>query len=267
MKNFYILIVLLSMLTVPIFAAGGSLQIYCEPGVLIYINDRIAGKTISEMNGLFVDDLPPGEIHIKAYKHGYDVYTTTIHITENKISELSIILHRPERTSSHFAGLELHFGGFGLFNVNDVFTKSKYTLGFTPYYEFPFHKHFSAGLECNFIWGQPDSLDRIRYFFNPNIRFHILFTLLPKLNIDILVAGGLSHWPSNTNIPYLTPTYNDQRSGWNIRAMAGATYRFTDRFSMVLHLGYFASSSTSDTIVWITHDMMLISLGPKFHIF
>jgi hypothetical protein len=258
---------ILVTLGIPVFAATGMIQIYCESGTLIYINDRIAGKTQEAMSGLYIEDVEVGDVTVRAYKKGYDVYIKQVYIEPDKITEITIELQQPKKKITHHLGMELHFGGFGLFNVNDVFSKSRYTLGFTPFYEIQFQKHLAAGLECNFVWGQPDTQDTIRYFFNPNLRFHILFSPLPKLNVDILLAGGLSQWPSNGNTSYLTPTYNDKRNGWNVRAMAGVELIITERIAVFLHLGYFASSSTSDSEVWITHDMMLITLGSKAILF
>lgn len=160
-------------------------------------------------------------------------------------------------------GLELNGGSFGLFNVNDVFTKADYTLGADLYFDFELHPNFSIGAEQMVILGKPKTLDKNRMILNSNARFKLKFQPFEKVHFNILVAGGFSYWPSNENTAYLTPTFNDTRLGWDFRAAATADFLLSDNLSLTASFGYLASSSTSDDIVWITHDSMLISIGPK----
>jgi hypothetical protein len=85
------------------------------------------------------------------------------------------------------------------------------------------------------------------------------------VHCNILVASGFSLWPSRPETPALTPTFNETRMGWNIRAVAGVNFPINKRLVYNLNFGYWASSSTSDDITWITHDTMLMSTGLKFN--
>ena len=160
-------------------------------------------------------------------------------------------------------GLELHGGTFGLFNVNDVFTKADYTLGADLYADFELHPNFSVGAEQMVMLGKPKTLDNNRLILNTNARLKLKFQTFEKIHFNILVAGGFSFWPSNSNTAHLTPTLNDTRLGWDFRAAATADFILSEKLSLTVSFGYLASSSTSDDIVWITHDSMLISIGPK----
>ncbi|UKN00264.1 hypothetical protein K6119_11015 [Paracrocinitomix mangrovi] len=160
-------------------------------------------------------------------------------------------------------GIDLHGGTFGLFNVNDVFTKADYTFGGSLYADFGLHQNFTVGAEQMFMWGKPKTADGNRMIMNTNARFKLRFQTFEKIHFNILVAGGFSFWPSSTATAYLTPTLNDTRLGWDFRAAASADFLLSEKFSLMASFGYLASSSTSDDIVWITHDSMLISFGPK----
>lgn len=161
-------------------------------------------------------------------------------------------------------GIDLNAGSFGLFNVNDVFTKAEYTVGTNLYADFGVHPNFTIGAEQMVIWGKPKTPDGTRLIMNTNARFKLRFETFEKVNFNILVAGGFSFWPNSTEVAYLTPSLNDTRFGWDFRAAAAADFILGNHFSLVTSFGYLASSSSSDDIVWITHDSMLISVGPKF---
>ena len=46
-------------------------------------------------------------------------------------------------------------GVFGLFNVDNVFTKASYTIGFTPVFRYALSSVFSLGAEVMVLWGSP----------------------------------------------------------------------------------------------------------------
>jgi len=168
-----------------------------------------------------------------------------------------------DSTPNHELGLEIHGGTFGLFNVNDVFTKAEHTIGASIYGDFEVHPNFSIGAEQMFMFGKPKNPDQIRSILNTNARFKLKFQTFEKIHFNILVAGGFSLWPANNSPAFLTPTLNETRLGWDFRASAVSDFKISKKFSITASFGYLASSSTSDDIVWITHDSMLISIGPK----
>ncbi|MBK9191355.1 MAG: hypothetical protein IPM77_07480 [Crocinitomicaceae bacterium] len=243
------------------FAQTGTLQIYCEEGVSIYINDQFKGKTKAEMSGLLVEDLMPGEFSVRAYKQGFLSETKTVVIESGKIQECRFELV-PENHKNWIAGINVHGGSFGLFNVNSVFTKAKYSFGITPFIDYKLHQNFSLGFELLSMWGKPETNDAARMMMNPNLRLNALFQPFNKTEFSILVASGFAYWPGRTGTSVITPTFNETRMGWDFRAAAGARFSVGINTQIELNFGYWASSSTSDNVVWITHDSMIISAGP-----
>lgn len=244
-------------------AQTGTLQVYCIPGVFIYVDEQLKGKTTEEMSGLLIEDVPEGEHVVKVFKNGYATQEKAVNITTSKITEVRFEMVEEVFKKEISGGILLHGGAFGLFNVNNVFTKADYTLGFTPYVDVKLHDHFALGFEVMSMWGQPQTNDLIREIHSGNVRVQFLFDPFEKVHFNLLVASGFTLWPGNTNQSYITPTYNDTRTGWDFRAAGGIEVPMSDMFSMGLDFGYWASSSTSDNIVWITHDSMIMSLGAK----
>lgn len=247
-----------------IIAQTGSLQIYCISDVNIYINNKFAGKTNHDMSGITLHEIPIGEKQVRAYREGYQSVTQIVTISENSTSEITIILSPEQNEHKKEVGLTLYMGTFGLFNVNSIFTKADYSIGFTPHIDIRFHKHFSAGAEIMTIWGKPKTMDNPRLMINPNFRLCAMFSPRETIKIQILIASGFAWWPANSNYSYLTPSFNENRFGWDFRAMAGFEFLLTKKTSLTVHFGYWASSSTGDNIIWITHDSMLAGFGPVF---
>lgn len=161
---------------------------------------------------------------------------------------------------------ELHGGAFGLFNVNNVFTKADYTLGLTSSFDIALRPRLTAGLGISCMGGQARTTDPLRMMLNADLRLRYYFFMSERITGDLLLAGGFSDWPSSPGTPVLTPTFLRHRMGWDIRTMAGAAFRLNEKLQLRLAFGYWASSSSSDNIVWITHDSMLISFGPQFNL-
>jgi hypothetical protein len=253
---------LLILMFVNLSGQTGSLQIYCEPDILIYVDDRFAGKTQAAMSGLLIDNLQAGEHSVKTFKNGYISHTDSFLILENQITEITFYLMKEENDFEKSAGLLMHFGAFGLFNVNNVFTKAEYTIGLTPYFDIKFHPNFSAGLEIMTMFGKPHTNDALRLMVNPNLRLLTQFSPWSAISIEVLLASGFAWWPENNKQAFLSPDLNKNRVGWDFKASAGINYHSSESVSLKLNFGYWASSSTSDNLTWITHDSMLISFGP-----
>jgi hypothetical protein len=257
---------LFQLLFTPIVAAQtGTLQIYCMDDATIYFNDKYHGKSKTEMSGYLAENLPIGELTVRIYKSGYSSQTKNVLIESNKVVELVFELVEVPTNRLKMVGVDGHFGTFGLFNVNNEFTKADFSLGATPYLDVYVHPNFSIGGELMLMWGKPQTSDPLRMMTNSNLRLKLNFSPFEKVHFDILVASGFAWWPS-TSLPnaYLTPTLNENRFGWDFRAMAGAAFVVSSAFQWHVNFGYWASSSTSDDITWITHDTMLISIGPRF---
>jgi hypothetical protein len=169
----------------------------------------------------------------------------------------------PTKFGRFTTSLELPFGAFGLFNVDNKFTKAKYTFGATPSFMVRLHRNFAAGAECMLLWGQVDTADSLRFIINPNLRGEVLFPLSERLTLGLIAAAGLSVWPVMDTVGVLDTTFFHQRGGWNARAAFGAEWKLTSAWSLLCNVGYSASSSESDD-VWITHDMMMVSVGMRW---
>lgn len=158
--------------------------------------------------------------------------------------------------------LQGQIGTFGLFNVDNVFTKAEITLGINPYVDIKLNKIFSLGAEYMLLFGKPETNDVARFIMNPNIRGKVSFPIQKRITVDIIVAGGVTIWPGSEDTAYIDSTFFDTRVGWDARAALGMDFIINPKISIVLDIGYIANSSVSDDI-WITHDMMLVGLGPK----
>ncbi len=257
------LLLVIALLPAVSNAQTGSVQIYCIPDVTIYVDDQIKGKTTADMSGLLVENLPLKEINIRAYKNGYETQTKKVFIQKDSIVEVRFEMKEEDFKLEKSTGLLFHFGAFGLFNVNSAFTKAAYSIGATPFIDFKFHPNFAFGAELMTMGGKPKTNDDLRLILCPNLRFRILFEPFQKVNFDILLASGFTWWPSNTKQAFLTPTLNENRMGWDFRSTAGINFLLRPSLLVNLNFGYWASSSTSDNIIWITHDTMLLSVGTE----
>lgn len=264
MKRYCIAILISILPFAYIQAQQGTLQIYCSEGATVYLNGKYLGKTNTDMHGFLAENISVGEAKVSVYKNGFESQDKTVVIKENEVTEISFELVKVSTKLEKQLGMDLHFGAFGLFNVNNVFTKADYSFGATPYFDLKLHRNFAIGAEVMVMWGKPTTNDHPRMIICPNLRLQLIFSPFKKVDFHILVAGGFTIWPSRPDAPTLTPSFNALRMGWDIRAVAGASFRLSPRFDLNLNVGYWAASSTSDNIVWITHDTMLISMGPKF---
>ena len=95
------------------------------------------------------------------------------------------------------------------------------------------------------------------------MRAEAFFALQPNLFLSPVIAAGVTIWPAQRGIAHLDSTLLDNRVGWDARAALLFEYSINKYWSVVLEAGYSASSSVSRE-VWITHDMMLVGVGPKF---
>lgn len=161
--------------------------------------------------------------------------------------------------------LELQGGTFGLFNLNDSFTKASPTLGVTPAFEWKLSKYFALGAESMFVWIKSVKARHPRFVWNPHLRGRILFDVKNIFTVDVTLALGLTLWPENDSEDKLDPEIGGTRVGWSLRAAFGLTYPFKKRFAFFGNLGYMASTSYGNGIS-ATHDTMLLSLGIRFYI-
>jgi len=70
--------------------ASGDLQVFCETGVEIFIDDIPKGITTVEDHGLFIENLQPGQHNLKGKKPNFATFETTISIQQNETSKQRI---------------------------------------------------------------------------------------------------------------------------------------------------------------------------------
>ncbi|MCP4353197.1 MAG: SUMF1/EgtB/PvdO family nonheme iron enzyme [Desulfobacterales bacterium] len=69
---------------------GGDIQVTCEPGVRIWLDEDFKGKTSIDENGLFIENIPPGKHKIKAAKSGYRIENRIVEVMRGKTVEVKI---------------------------------------------------------------------------------------------------------------------------------------------------------------------------------
>jgi len=87
-KVFFIslLLLLVSFMCLFVFAQGvGYIQIKCEPGAIVFLDNNLVGKTSSELGGLILQDVPAGSYVIKIVKEGFEPQSVKIDLKVNEI--------------------------------------------------------------------------------------------------------------------------------------------------------------------------------------
>jgi len=80
------LLLLVSFMCLFIFAQGvGYIQIKCEPGVMVFLDDNLVGITSLEQVGLILQDVPAGSYVIKIVKEGFEPQSVKIDLKVNDI--------------------------------------------------------------------------------------------------------------------------------------------------------------------------------------
>ena len=83
------IIVFFSGLT-PVSAGTGDLQVTCEPGVRVFIDNNFRGVSTESEGGLFISDLTPGAHTVKVIKKGFDAYEGKVVIKEFEAVEVKV---------------------------------------------------------------------------------------------------------------------------------------------------------------------------------
>ncbi|MBU4228111.1 PEGA domain-containing protein [bacterium] len=81
-----LLLLLISQMCLYIFAQGvGYIQIKCEPGAIVFLDNNFVGNTSSELGGLILQDVPAGSHQIKIVKEGFEPQSVKIDLKVNEI--------------------------------------------------------------------------------------------------------------------------------------------------------------------------------------
>jgi len=82
----FLLLLLISLMCLFVFAQGiGYIQIQCEPGAMVFLDNDLVGKTSSELEGLILQDVPAGSYQIKIVKEGFEPQSVKINLKANEI--------------------------------------------------------------------------------------------------------------------------------------------------------------------------------------
>ena len=81
-----LLILLLNLMCICIFSQDvGYIQIKCEPGAMVLLDDNFVGNTSSELKGLILQDVPVGSHQIKIVKEGFQSQSVRVDLKANEI--------------------------------------------------------------------------------------------------------------------------------------------------------------------------------------
>lgn len=81
-----LLLLLISLMCLYIFAQGiGYIQIKCELGVTVFLDNNFVGSTSSELGGLILQDVPAGSHQIKIVKEGFVPQSVKIDLKVDEI--------------------------------------------------------------------------------------------------------------------------------------------------------------------------------------
>ncbi len=75
--------------------AAGDIQITCEPGIRIWLNNDFKGKTTIDDNGIFIEGLSQGNYIIKAAKTGFNPLRKTVNVLDGQTIEVKIKFTTP----------------------------------------------------------------------------------------------------------------------------------------------------------------------------
>jgi hypothetical protein len=79
----------------PVSAGTGDLQVTCEPGVRVFIDNSFKGVSEESEGGLFISDLTPGAHALKVVKKGFDAYEGGVVIKEFEAVEVKVKFNKP----------------------------------------------------------------------------------------------------------------------------------------------------------------------------
>lgn len=167
-----------------------------------------------------------------------------------------------ERQRFSFSIVE-NTGIWGYFNMNQTFIPGEITLGVTPSFDVRIDHYFHLGTGYMILWAKPDTTDDARFIMNANIRLRLAVPVHPNVNVEALIIGGASMWPKADTTSVIEPTFFDDRFGWNIQPALGVDLKLNNHWSLIFTAGYLANTTVLDEI-YITHDMLLLSVGPRF---
>jgi len=87
-KIMFVFFLLFSISMISLFALAqgvGYIQIKCEPGATVFLDNKLVGNTTSELDGLILQDVPAGSHEVKIVKEGCNPQSVKIDLKVNEI--------------------------------------------------------------------------------------------------------------------------------------------------------------------------------------
>ena len=82
----FLLLLLISLTGFFVFAQSvGYIQIKCEPGAAVFLDNNFVGNTTLELGGLILQDIPSGSHEVKIVKEGFKSQSVKIDLKVNEI--------------------------------------------------------------------------------------------------------------------------------------------------------------------------------------
>jgi hypothetical protein len=89
----FLLLFLISLICLFVLAQEvGYIQIKCEPGATVFLDNKLVGNTTSELGGLILQDVPVGSHVIKIVKEGFEPQSVKIDLKVNEIYVYEVYL-------------------------------------------------------------------------------------------------------------------------------------------------------------------------------
>lgn len=116
------LIVILLFFSTVLFARGGDIQITCEPGLRIYLDEVFVGKSKKKEDGMYLSDIKPGRHTVRIEKTDFEPKEFICHIQEGKVIEIKVGKLEPamkviRRGESVTGNLRLQVGNLKVFSA------------------------------------------------------------------------------------------------------------------------------------------------------
>ncbi|TNF25077.1 MAG: hypothetical protein EP329_23730 [Deltaproteobacteria bacterium] len=161
-----------------------------------------------------------------------------------------------------WVGVGGQLGLFGLFNVDGELTHGELAFAVLPAYDHDVTRVLSVGGELLAGWVRSERGEDHHLILSPMLRGRLRFPLAEDVEVELLLALGLTWWEGTDAEAALSPAFAEARFGWSLRAGGGIAYHLDGRWALTLDAGYGMSSTWTDDLP-ITIDGFVITLGPR----
>ena len=154
---------------------------------------------------------------------------------------------------------------FGLFNVDQELTLADPGFGVVPAWEHELGAVVSVGAEVLLAWVRSEVGREHHLIVSPAARVRLRFAVGELVEVELLVALGLTVWPESEAEAALHPALSETRLGWSARVAGGVSLRIDERWSIFVDVGYAVSSTWRDEVA-ATVDGLVLNVGPRLRL-